>query len=131
MNSRFVFFALLIQLSIPCSLLGIEFELFSLSYGGENDDLKVNVLSRTIYDEQAAKKEIEELKNIKELKKQVKEAMHETDQKQGAIDQESNKIQQEIQITDQKINQVELSTKQIDKNIEIKRAALIKAIKEL
>src|SRR5437660_10432096 len=100
MNSRFVFFALLIQLSIPCSLLGIEFEIFSLSYGGENDDLKVNVLSRTIYDEQAAKKSITELKTIKGIKKKVKEAMQETDQNTGPIEQAAHKIQQERQKND-------------------------------
>ena len=132
MNSKLVLFALLIQLSTAHIVLskGIEFDLFSLSYNNDND-LKVNVLSRAIYDEQATKKEIEALKNIKELRKKTKKAMLETDQKQSAIDQESNEINQKIEITDQKINQVELAAKRIDENIKIKTAALKKALEEL
>jgi len=130
MNSRLVFFALLIQLSAANTLLGIEFELFSLSYGNDND-LKVNVLSRAIYDEQAAKQEIEDLKNIKELKKAIKEAITETNQKKDALDQECNALDQKIHATDQEINQIELSAKQIEKNIQLKRAALKKALEEL
>ena len=132
MNSKLVFFALLIQLSIPCSSLGkgIEFNLFSLSYG-ENDNLKINVLDRTIYDEQEQKEEVEKLKIIKALRKETKEAMHEIDQKKDAADQEINKMHQEEKIIDQKTNQVKLSTEQIDKNIKIKRAALKKALEEL
>lgn len=132
MNSRLVFFVLLIQLCsidlvLSKSIDDERFELFSLSYGNDND-LKVNVLSATIYDEQKIKLG---LKNTEVLIKEAEEKINKIDQECDTADQQKNENVQKIIIKDQETSQVKSSIEQVDKNIQLKRAALKKALEEL
>jgi hypothetical protein len=113
---KFIFFTLLIQLTTPCLLLGIDIELFSILYT-DKDDLKVSILYNLVYDEEARQKELLRIKKLEEetiINQQKKQA-----------------VEQKILENQQKKIEIEQELKEKDEIIRKQKIALQKILSEL
>lgn len=125
---RYIFFAFLIQLSMPCALFSMEFELFSISYG---DEVKINILEIPVHDPEMEKKKAEDTENCNTETQVTDQEIHKTNQENNLLEQQVTQIIQKTKIIEQQTNKTKQQKRLVNNRSNVRNAKLKKALEEL